>query len=213
MSAEEISESSLSYSLPAQPSLSTVLPMRKEHLENDKGSPSPACYTMERKPLGNFVIISNSHFEKARNHGKKLKDRPSTTKDVTRLKETFGSLFEISEWNNLTAVVMQNVLFHFGCMDHSEYDCFACCILTHGNQTSLYGIDGEELEIQHALSFFQTTPTLKGKPKLFFFQACRGVKGESMHQQDSGYSSAFGLSGYTIPLGADFFLGYATPPG
>ena len=222
MSAEEISEGNLSYSLPAQTNnsgrtASTAPQLLKKHLENDKGIPSPALYTMETKPLGKFIIISNWNFKIARDNGKELKDRPATKRDVARLKETFSSLFDIFETSNLTAMEMGNCLSFYGTKDHSKYDCFACCILTHGNQNSLFGVDGGELDIQYALSSFKMTPTLKGKPKLFFFQACRGIKGESMHQQDSGYKGASGsshiLSGYTIPLEADFFLGYATPPG
>lgn len=220
MSAEDISENNLSYSLPSQLNInsrfSSSPQIAKEHLENDRGSPS-SCYTMEKNPLGQFVIINNWDFTMARNKGKGLKDRPDTTRDVTRLRETFNSLFEIFEYENFTAKEIENGLSYFGNQDHSNYDCFACCILTHGNQNSLYGVDGEELDIQHALSFFKMTPTLRGKPKLFFFQACRGVKGESIHQYDSGFDSVSGLShvlsGYTIPSGADFFLGYATPPG
>ena len=225
VSTEDIGDNNVAYILPAPARvaakpLSSAAPaaVSSRELENDQVSSSiPLCYTMESQPRGKFVIISNSNFETAREQGRSLVDRPGTTKDVTKLEKTFDSLFNVIVYSDLTGMEMEKCLSYFASIEHTEYDCFACCILTHGNHTSLYGIDGEELNIQHALSFFKMTPTLKGKPKIFFFQACRGVRIEKMYTQDSGYGDTAGtshvLSHYTIPNGADFFLGYATPPG
>ena len=170
---------------------------------------TPLYYKMNSKPLGKFVIISNSNFELARSYGGKLRDRPGSEKDVTQLKKTFGAdkLFDVCPFENLKAKEMETCLASFGDEDFTDYDCFVCCIMTHGNRSSLYGTDGETLDIQHALSLFKLSPTLKGKPKIFFFQACRGLEKE--HSTDSGGN----LPHYSMPSSADFFLGYATPPG
>lgn len=60
--------------------------------------------------------------------------------------------------------------------DHSKYDCLVCCILSHGASGKLYGTDGRLIEIKEITGFFKggICQTLRGKPKLFFIQACQG---------------------------------------
>ena len=59
-------------------------------------------------------------------------------------------------------------------MDHSEYDCFVCCIMSHGELGAVHGTDGESVEIQEILALFKSVSckSLNGKPKLFFIQVC-----------------------------------------
>lgn len=60
--------------------------------------------------------------------------------------------------------------------DHSQYDCFVCCIMSHGDQDCVYGADSRWVQIKEMISNFQPSrcPTLTGKPKLFFIQATQG---------------------------------------
>ena len=55
--------------------------------------------------------------------------------------------------------------------DHSNSDCFACAILTHGDDDIVYGID-RSLPIKTILCQFNSLwcRGLSNKPKLFFFQ-------------------------------------------
>jgi len=61
--------------------------------------------------------------------------------------------------------------------DHSSFDCFVCAILTHGKQEHVYGVDGESVGIKELTNYFKgiICPSLKGKPKMFFIQACQGT--------------------------------------
>ena len=62
--------------------------------------------------------------------------------------------------------------FIVGNADHSVYDCFACAILSHGGeQDTIYAYD-EKMCLSDFTSPFTglNSPTLKGKPKLFFVQ-------------------------------------------
>ena len=107
--------------------------------------------------------------------------------------------------------------------DHKNHDAFVCCILTHGKLGELAGCDGKYLKIQEILSLFtaEKCPSLRGKPKIFFIQACQGQVSQqklSVHEapaiQEDGPVSGIGAAlDKTIPNHADFLLGFATVPG
>merc|ERR1719189_2399212 len=52
------------------------------------------------------------------------------------------------------------------------------CILSHGEDGVILCTDGKSISIEAILSKFnnRNAPPLKGKPKYFLFQACRGLK-------------------------------------
>jgi len=70
------------------------------------------------------------------------------------------------------------------CRDHSSFDAFVLVILSHGNKDGVYGTDGSEssgpakgfisLEDITALFDGSKCESLRGKPKMFFIQACQG---------------------------------------
>ncbi|XP_052224166.1 caspase-6-like [Dreissena polymorpha] len=62
--------------------------------------------------------------------------------------------------------------------NHKNYDCFVCCILTHGELNHLYGSDGQLIPLTDLTNNINVNrcPGLAGKPKLFFLQACQGGK-------------------------------------
>ena len=55
-------------------------------------------------------------------------------------------------------------------------DAFVCCLMSHGGEIGVCGRDDVELPIAQILLPFNgdKCPTLLGKPKAFFIQACRG---------------------------------------
>jgi len=73
--------------------------------------------------------------------------------------------------------------------DHSAYDSFVLVILSHGNKDGVYGMDGVMCDepakdvkksgfilLDDIMSLFDVSncPSLSGKPKMFFIQACQG---------------------------------------
>jgi hypothetical protein len=79
--------------------------------------------------------------------------------------------------DNLTETEMMNYLIDIAHnVDHTTFDCFVCCILTHGVLNHLYGSNGKLVSVKDLTETFQTNrcQTLAGKPKLFFLQACQG---------------------------------------
>ena len=94
------------------------------------------------------------------------------------LRETFSRLdFDVRYHENLTDTGMMQLLVDIAHnIDHKNFDCFVCCILTHGVLSHLYGTNGKLVAIKDLTSVFQANrcPSLAGKPKLFFLQACQG---------------------------------------
>ena len=61
---------------------------------------------------------------------------------------------------------------------HGAGDCTVVCILSHGEEGYIFGADGKKFELDAVFSLFDNTccQHLRGKPKLFIIQACRGGK-------------------------------------
>lgn len=61
---------------------------------------------------------------------------------------------------------------------HAEADSCVVIVLTHGEEDTLIGTDGNHINIHDFLDFFNSknAPLLAGKPKIFIIQACRGSK-------------------------------------
>lgn len=100
-------------------------------------------------------------------------------------------------------------------------------MLTHGDRGCVFGTDEQQVYLRELTQPFTSreAPTLAGKPKLFFIQACQGgvfqggstpgpsesmlrewEKG-SLLQEDAGR-----VNGGTVPSDADFLVGMATVP-
>lgn len=61
--------------------------------------------------------------------------------------------------------------------DHYNADMFILFVLSHGCQGNIYGTDVEKVSIEEDITScfsHENCPTLAGKPKIFFIQACQG---------------------------------------
>jgi hypothetical protein len=64
---------------------------------------------------------------------------------------------------------------------HSQYDSCVVAIMSHGKagsnkqDSTIIAADGQQLEIDWVLEQFtnENAPSLKARPKIFFFQTCR----------------------------------------
>nr|XP_054535200.1 caspase-8 isoform X12 [Pan troglodytes] len=180
-------------------------------------------YQMKSKPRGYCLIINNHNFAKAREKVPKLhsiRDRNGTHLDAGALTTTFEELhFEIKPHDDCTVQQIYEILKIYQLMDHSNMDCFICCILSHGDKGIIYGTDGQEAPIYELTSQFTglKCPSLAGKPKVFFIQACQGdnyqkgipVETDSEEQPYLEMDLSSPQTRY-IPDEADFLLGMAT---
>ncbi|EOB04731.1 Caspase-9, partial [Anas platyrhynchos] len=148
-----------------------------------------ACqvYQLKADPCGHCLIINNITFSPDSG----LSTRTGSDVDCERLEKRFKSLcFRVQTLRNLKAQEINAKLRSLAQQDHSALDCCLVVILSHGCQTShnqfpggIYGTDGISIPIEKIVKHFDGSncPSLRGKPKLFFIQACGG------DQKDQGF--------------------------
>ncbi|KAL5005816.1 hypothetical protein ScPMuIL_016974 [Solemya velum] len=196
----------------------SILPQVHRDLEPDLPS-----YKMDAKPRGYCVIINNKVFEQNLEdpHSQPMPPRNGTDIDRDNLKWLFEEKmnFHVQVYNNLKDFEMVRVLVNISMnVNHDDYDCFVCCILSHGALGHVYGTNCSLVRIDDMTSAFksQKCPSLAGKPKLFFIQACQGrekQEGVEVYESDGNLETDNSPQKTLIPDEADFLLGYATVPG
>ncbi|XP_053306864.1 caspase-7 [Spea bombifrons] len=172
-------------------------------------------YTMNYRKVGRCIIINNKNFDA--NTGMCV--RNGTDKDAGDLLHCFRSLgFDVTVYNDKSCDEMERLLQNVAQQNHSESACFACVLLSHGEEGQIYGTDGA-MAIKSLTSLFRgdKCKSLVGKPKLFFIQACRGSEFDEGIQTDSGPANdsleTDANPRYKIPVEADFLFAYSTVPG
>ncbi|XP_028449823.1 caspase-8 isoform X2 [Perca flavescens] len=181
-------------------------------------------YSLSHNPRGLCVVINNENF-----FGAELKNRGGTLEDAKALRTVFTHLgFEVKVHDDLTAEKMLLVLEELGSRNFLDDDALVVCVLSHGEKGCVYGTDEKPVLLQYLSKPFTSgrAPTLAGKPKLFFIQACQGndyQKGslpcppkprqEEGDRQSRLEEDAGRVEGETVPWDADFLLGMSTVPG
>ncbi|XP_033125485.1 caspase-3-like isoform X2 [Anneissia japonica] len=127
-------------------------------------------YQMKRKPRGKALIVNNRNF-------RSMPLRKGTDVDACQLKSLFDNLgFSVESITNMKYDDFSKKISEYSKMNHSQYDCFIFAVLTHGINGALYTVDERLVQVDDILKCFsgEGCPTLTGKPKIFFIQACRG---------------------------------------
>jgi len=146
---------------------------------------------LEYYPMGSnkngICVIFNNQFLKAEHSSV----RRGTDLDAKCLKILFEWLkFKVEVCNSYTAEEMRKKLeLESENVGNQNHDCFVCFILSHGEEGIVYGNDWEKITIKEIKDMFKgdVCPSLLGKPKLFFIQACQGEENSCSIglQQDS----------------------------
>ncbi|XP_019733387.1 caspase-8 isoform X2 [Hippocampus comes] len=180
-------------------------------------------YAMNHIPHGVCVIINNEEFLV-----KELTKRGGTQADERALDSLFSKFgFQVIVYSNLTAAEIRRELKDIATRNFSEDDALVVCVLSHGAKGCVHGTDGETVSLQELTQPFTSgfVPTLAGKPKLFFIQACQGkafqtgflpwsskpreVAEDTRNQVET---DAGPIPDETVASDADFLLGMATVP-
>ncbi|XP_034552659.1 caspase-9 [Notolabrus celidotus] len=201
-------------------------------------------YKMDASPCGHCLIINNVEFDPQ----SELSNRKGSNIDCDKLERRFKALnFIVKVKNNLKQKQIKHELSALSKEDHSQYDCCVVIMLSHGTEVShnrfpgaVYGVDGLHVPVQHITNYLngRHCPSLQGKPKLFFIQACGGDErdtgfemspdevtpsfGGADDQTDaipmSSSSDSLSMSDEpdaraTLPTPSDILVSYSTFPG
>lgn len=167
-------------------------------------------YNMKHKKRGFCLILNHGTFLK-RNATASLGPRHGTQLDADACVKVFTQLdFEVLLHTDSKLADVKKILKELAAFDHSDMDCFACIVLTHGDHGHLYAADGRyPIDLLFSAFLGNNCKTLAGKPKLFFIQACQGSlldRGVLVESIDSAHY-------FKIPSYADFLIAYSTLPG
>ena len=172
-------------------------------------------YSMDKVPKGICLILSNEKFDEQSDQD----DRKGAKADVENIRKTFDQLgftvrihedARVVESNSNTPDLL-SIFSNCAKENHTKYSCFVAFILSHGCEDGVYGIDGRTMDMNHILNPFKDCKSLSGKPKLFFGQFCQGEKEERVAVDGPEPGRTFLTKMH--PKEADFYIGYATPPG
>ena len=172
-------------------------------------------------PHGICAIVNNEKFS---SHS----ERVGTRVDEVNLTQCFRYLgYTVEVYRDLTAHQIESVFRYYRECNHTHHDSFVVCILSHGEEGQIFGTDSKVVQLQSIVGQLtaESCRSLAGKPKLFFIQACRGTDtavgtelasdsgSQPLPQTTQPVQPASVRYPITIPSDADFFFGYATPPG
>ncbi|XP_078606347.1 caspase-9-like [Branchiostoma floridae x Branchiostoma japonicum] len=190
------------------------LKMIKETLQNTLYSSS---YQIRNRSWpeknGCAMIINNTQFTTS-----EMGERTGAEGDSQKLAEAIQSLpvnIEVKTYQDLDLPTMLSVLEEEANRDHTDEDFFMCSIMTHGAQGKVYAANGYGVDILDIVSTFngKRCPSLMGKPKLFFIQACQGDKPQSSDRASANSDASPSSILAYLSTEADFFLALATVPG
>uniref|UniRef100_UPI0035900CD6 caspase-8-like n=2 Tax=Myxine glutinosa TaxID=7769 RepID=UPI0035900CD6 len=175
-------------------------------------------YPMDCNPRGFCIIINNKDFSQARLNEPDIGDRTGTDLDKDELVQTFKKFhFQVRVHENLTSEGMLDELKKIAKEDHKKFCAFFCCILSHGEDSCVLGVDGEKVLLQSLTSTVagNNCAGLLYKPKVFIIQACQGNAEQlRCHLPQLGDLVQDGYGDTTdIPFEADILLALATVPG
>lgn len=170
---------------------------------------------MSNKNRGLAIIFNHMTFDSSLN----LKRRAGTDLDVKTLSETLNNLkFDVSIYEDQSCDQIKSIIEDSSkTVDHTDNDCILIAVLSHGEHGYISAKD-KSYQIDMLWSGFtaEKCPSLAGKPKLFFIQACQGNKmddgfnmGNLRRSQTDGSSS----KSYKIPRYADFLVAHSTMSG
>jgi len=123
---------------------------------------------------GYFVIFN--HFEFVGENAEVNTRRDGTKHDVNKLERVFTELeFIVHTYHDYTKKEIQNKLDEYQNLNMDDCEMFGLAIMTHGDAQGIVSAKDKMLHISSFINPIKSNPTLVGKPKLFFIQACRGA--------------------------------------
>ncbi|XP_015428433.1 PREDICTED: caspase-1-like [Dufourea novaeangliae] len=173
-------------------------------------------YNMNHPKRGKCVIFNHDEYDG------EAPVRNGAAADVENIQRTFGTLLGftvVPRWNK-TMTEINTEIEKLSKEDHTDSDCLCVFIMTHGYSNGMLLARDWPYYLDSVWQQFtgDKCPTLVGKPKLFFIQACRGSEvdngigvfsgGDNDTEVDSCVSAV-----YKIPTHADILIGHSSVDG
>jgi len=131
-------------------------------------------YKMDHDQRGIALVINIKAYNP---NPHQLDERKWSEKDIESLKRTLEYLeFDLKFYENLKANEIKEKIQNIAELDHTNSDCFLCVVMSHGSDDKIMASDSEEISLVELLKPIKSCESLQNKPKMFFFQACRGDK-------------------------------------
>jgi len=150
------------------------------------------------------MIVNNREFE---NSAMDLAYRKGSDRDASNLAWLFEQIgYIVTVHRDLDSDAFEGALEAFANDErHSKSDSAIVCVLSHGQEKGVYATDGIVINFSFILDALDgpRCPLLVNKPKLFFFQACRGVRvqrGFDVVDEGSASASSNPPSGTNTPV-------------
>ncbi|TRY74484.1 hypothetical protein TCAL_01321, partial [Tigriopus californicus] len=171
------------------------------------------CYNTKHEERGLCLILEHDEFRPQLN----MSNRKGSEMDLKALTSLFNRMgFNVNVQRNLPYGEISKLLARVAAMDHSKSDCFAMAVLSHGSEGIMYAFDAA-YPTQKLWEPFTAdkAPTLAGKPKLLFLQACQGSMMDegikvTKATPDIQYDS---FASYKMPVHTDFLIAHSTITG
>ena len=129
-------------------------------------------YKMTSSPRGFALVVDNEDYDT-------LPPRRGSHVDAACLTQLFQQLgFWVILKKNLGRVSLEYELTSFASDNfHVNIDMAVVCILSHGDNGTIICRNGEKVSVESILQRFNNleAPSLRGKPKYFLIQSCRGL--------------------------------------
>ncbi|XP_046603655.1 caspase-1-like [Neodiprion virginianus] len=170
-------------------------------------------YNMSHANRGTCLIFNHEVFETG------FSKREGSSIDAKRIEATFTKLgFDVVIRDNLEHSDVLDEINKLSSADHTNNDCVCVFLLTHGLNNNLVMAKDVAYRADKIWKPFtaDVCPTLAGKPKLFFYQACRGDKldgGVMLMSRTSNTQTDSAVASYKIPTHSDFLIAHSSVDG
>jgi len=203
------------------------------HRSNSIQSSAMPAYPMMKQPRGLAIIINIETYD-----NDIQEQRMGSHVDVCNLAQLLKGLqFSVSIYHDLQLAEFYRVITEFCCnKTHADTDMAIVAILSHGKDGVVYAADGQSINMEYIYEFFnnRNCPALRGKPKFFIVQACRGDLPDTgvLHETEMSFPinpkkrRAAGTDTDALPTGLgvsdisrarptweDMIIAYSTIPG
>ena len=179
------------------------------------GPTEEECYSIGHHSKGVCMIISNEKFHPSL----QLNTRKGSEVDLKSATDMFTNLgYEVRVYPNQTYSELMKQLDRVATLEsHEKFDSIAVVVLSHGNEGTIYAYD-KPFPTNKLWEPFtaENSPTLAGKPKMFFIQACQGGlmdEGVTVVESHTETDSSAFFASYKVPIHSDFLIFHSTISG